>query len=329
METCILRPDYRTRSGRRGCRFEDHAAVDCRRVRLRARLRSAVRPASRKTMKRLLPTLCALLAAVTAFGQFTLANGSLGQATVTAASAEEPSGWLPTDLGSTLKLWVKADAGVTNSSDASPPSDGNAVKSATDYSGNGYTLYAGATGPTYKTGIQNSLPVLRFAAASLQSMTNTVATAFDGADKPMTFAVVISQAVTNANQFIMTLFNTGDSDSWWVYASVTTAAFGNTKRDNGGTIDSSGTLGYAAQSVWRTLIFKHTGTVVTCYVDGTQTGTDTVDVGSITFTTLQIGRSGSTYMSADIGEIVVCDTALSDGDLGNLQAYLKAKWATP
>src|ERR1051325_4711729 len=62
----------------------------------------------------------------------------------------------PSDI-SGLKIWLKADAGAGSS-------DGDAVGTWTDQSGTShdFTQATSSKKPTYKTNIQNSLPVVRF-----------------------------------------------------------------------------------------------------------------------------------------------------------------------
>lgn len=241
--------------------------------------------------------------------------------------------WSPTDLGSTLKLWLKADAGATNSSDATPPNDGDGVKGWADQSGSGNFVWGqgGGNNPTYKTAIQNGLPIMRMTAASSQSFTNVaIATAFSGTDKAMTFAMVVSYGATNSAMNHMTLYNTGDADSLWVNQTTAAGVYGHTKRDDGGTLDSM-TGGNATAGAWHVVVMTTTGTSVKWFVDGTQSGsTDTVDVGAITFNVFRIGRSqGSVYATCDIAEYLLCDTALSDGDRNSMEDYLQTRWGTP
>src|SRR4051794_1826732 len=69
----------------------------------------------------------------------------------------------PTDV-SGLKLWLKADAGAYSDSGTTLCANNDTVKQWNDQSGNSNNVTQVTSGkrPTYKTGIQNGQPVLRF-----------------------------------------------------------------------------------------------------------------------------------------------------------------------
>lgn len=97
--------------------------------------------------------------------------------------------WTPTQLGSVLKVWLKADA-ITGLA------DGEAVASWADSSGNGKSA-ANATGaeqPTYQTGEINGLPVVRF-----DGTDDDLTITGHGLTKPCSIFVVTRFAGGNAN----------------------------------------------------------------------------------------------------------------------------------
>src|SRR5690348_4328042 len=87
---------------------------------------------------------------------FLLFNVCYGQTPLHFLLSKRPSGtFSPTDI-SGLKLWVKADqiGGL---------SDGDPVSTWSDQSGVGNDMTSsGSNRPTYKTGILNSFPIVRF-----------------------------------------------------------------------------------------------------------------------------------------------------------------------
>lgn len=80
---------------------------------------------------------------------------------------EDPAVWTPADLPG-LQVWLEAD-------EISGLSDGDPIATWADLSGNGHDfVQSGADGtrPSYRTGVLNGLPTVRFTAASSQRLRN-------------------------------------------------------------------------------------------------------------------------------------------------------------
>lgn len=77
-----------------------------------------------------------------------------------AGSVNLGSNWTPADLGSALRIWVKADTGINTT--------GSLINIAADQSGNGFHLVntGGTRRPTLNATGYNSLPSIDFTAAS-------------------------------------------------------------------------------------------------------------------------------------------------------------------
>lgn len=76
---------------------------------------------------------------------------------------------------------------------------------------------------------------------------------------------------------------------------------------------------------------RRDGTAVTGRYDGAATGSGTANTNSVGLRSI-VGATHTTSPengNNKIGEIIVCNTALSTGDLAAAESYLKAKWGTP
>lgn len=236
------------------------------------------------------------------------------------------SSFVPTDI-SGLLMWLAADDGVTNASDVNPPADGEVVKGWKDKSGSG-NFMLGATRPVYETGIQNGKPVIRFTSATSHFMSNTFGASLNGSGTSTTVALIGAVSATNISSVFVTLFNSADGDSLWDFASLNTSLIRSFKRDNGGTGNAISGAG-SSPNVFVNITWVVSGTTCTIYTNNAQMATGTYTAGNTTFNFTWLGRTGSTYMGGDIGEVLVYNSALSSGDRTLLYDYLKTRWATP
>lgn len=235
----------------------------------------------------------------------------------------------PTDIGGCL-LWLKADA-------ISSLNDGDAVSTWNDSSGNGYNAtQTGTNRPIYKTGIINSKPIVRFAAASSQWM-NTSDFAADGAG--LSFFFVAAHTTTDNDHAIITKWDHGTSTSWALqynagelklYPTITSP-------DGGGSSSTTSAAslgtGFNVVSViydgsqgtaTNRLKFYKAGTGVAATVNASTPAT-LPDVAA----TVKIGAFGGAltrYLSGDIAEIVVYNSALGTTDRNAVEHYLGVKY---
>ena len=212
----------------------------------------------------------------------------------------------PTDIAGLL-LWLKADALAL--------SDGAAVSSWTDSSGNGrhFTQATGTRQPLYKSGIIGGKPVVRF----------------DGTDDLLTHAGV----------------STG-SNSWtafFVLSHSQVAPFGmiliELPSGAGLYLNSDGTMGRAdfytgASDIYGTNFVANTPHLITChvnagslqlYLDGVIDGTPSGGVGAVNYAAMGDDGVGS-ILKADLADILVYNSALSTTDRTNVETYLKTKY---
>lgn len=225
----------------------------------------------------------------------------------------------PKQLGSSLLAWYKADS--------ISQSDGTAVSSWSDSSGNGRTLTqgTGSAQPTFKTNIINGRPVVRYDGGD----TLTTGTQYiNTANKHTCFAVIRQTSVADQEVFgndvvgagcnwrfrnnggtqqlrvvrgqVVTDANTGIGANTWAYYTAimrcTTGASGTiTQRANGVDIgtSSSGTCSGSAGS--------------------------NVHIGSL--------AGSAEFLVGDIAEILIYEGELSTLLISQVEQYLKQKYA--
>lgn len=204
-----------------------------------------------------------------------------------------------------LKLWLKADALALANDDP--------VTTWTDSSGLGNSAAQAtvAQKPTYKTGIVNGKPVVRF----------------DGVDDFMVCPAITAAAglsafvvwkMTTATNFGMTLVLTDGSSEL---------------RQNGANLQmlcgANPISGGVADTAWHVHSFTNNGSNLSeLWTDGVSNGTS---VTSVACGTPSIGarNAGSFPFNGDIAEILLYDSSLSAGNRQAVEAYLRAKYATP
>lgn len=231
--------------------------------------------------------------------------------------------WTPLDLGATLKAWwdfgnastLFVDAGVTPVSE-----DGDLIMRANNKAGALYHASETTNPPAYRTAVQNGQSVARFDGSNDQLIADS-SKIISGANTSTVVAVVHKSGNTddrtiyseniNGGPILFLLFRAGkaqwsvNSGSW---SDATTAA--------------------AVADGWHIVVGWQDAAVATrIYVDGvignagtgraTTSGTHPSRIGS--------NRMGG-YYNSDIGELLLCDTALSVSNINTLGAYLAAKW---
>lgn len=209
----------------------------------------------------------------------------------------------PSDIAG-LKLWCKADA-------LTGLSDGNAVSSFTDQSGNGNHLVqaTGGSQPIYKTGIINSLPVLRMDGSKHMAVSFTLA-------QPATIFVVTDNATVSSNSGVILDGINSFSAGFYIDTIFSFRPFA-------GSFGSNQTCDFTAPQVTTLKLDTSTGFSA---VNGTQMsqGFSNSTLGGIT-----MGRHGGgsfPFNTGDIAEIIVYDSALSTANREAVEDYLGTKY---
>ncbi|KYG02836.1 hypothetical protein BE21_54215 [Sorangium cellulosum] len=211
-----------------------------------------------------------------------------------------------------LKLWLRADAGITASA--------GKVSSWQDQSGNGNTAAnpAAAAQPTLVSNALNSKPVVRFHGAQSLYLARQL--------EPTRFTVFVVGKNSKASETYSMILGPGNSTPnnqlrWENGGQALFVGIGNSMPVVTSTIGNT--------RVYHALSARYDGSTMAVYRDGRL-------ASSHSFTTtgpwilLQIGAWFSSYfMEGDLAEILVYERALSDGARGAVNGYLRSTYALP
>jgi hypothetical protein len=236
-----------------------------------------------------------------------------------------PSPFLSSTLPG-LQLWLKADAitGLT---------DGMTVATWADSSGNAgdATQATGALQPTYKTGIVNSWPVLRFTGTEYLSSALVAPAGLT----TRTVIAVVANVTQNGSGYNHVLHwgNAIPTNSYQSYGLVVKCNGTQTtpySTNMGNHYTDIGFASNAAPTTGTMLIeTSYNGAVDTFYLNGASRGSKSVPLNT-TATGLKIGtRADPTdeFLTGDIAEIFIYGPALSDANRAIVENYLAYKYA--
>lgn len=202
-----------------------------------------------------------------------------------------------------LIAWYDADA-ITGLSDT------DSVTTWSDESGNGWDLGQATAGnkPTYRTGILNSKPVVRFDGTD-DFMHNDN---FNLGGQNTIIVVYANRTGTNGSLF------SNDSANGPLQRDTTSFYHGSQPSITTTSLNSSNL--YVALFDWNRRSHQ---VRLDSAVAGSALGT-----GDISGTTFKIGArgTGSEFLNGDIAEVIVCGTVLGGNDLSNVESYLTTKW---
>jgi hypothetical protein len=245
--------------------------------------------------------------------------------------------WSPIDLLS-LVSWYDASDPATLFTDAGTTqvsSDGDAVYRWNDKRGNGQYHQQTTLGnrPDYKTNIQNGLSTVEFIQTNSDYLVGdgTLGAAFSGEDKPISIVTVVS--ADNINRFtdLINIGNSGSATQIMEFAIDSRSGQQKVyfqKRDDSSTLVAASSADTIDGS-FAIYAVIHSGTSVSIYKNGGAplVNAAAVNNGTITTNTSWIGsRSTAEYYDGDIGEIVICNSALSTSDTNTLCSFLADKW---
>lgn len=245
--------------------------------------------------------------------------------------APATGGWTPALLSP--KLWLKADAGVTEVA--------GAVSNWASQEGLGYN-FAQATGankPTYSaTGFNTSYPGLTFAFGA-PSFVSSSAFILNCPHTMSVYVVMSRTAASEDNGGVLSFKSNGQADDYNAPSFIIETINATAKVE----MYSSGARGNPTSDIiianntavalgW-IIEFDVPGFFATMYKNNVPTAVPdaaAVAIGSASAAVLAIGSrpwNGNTpSFDGTIAEIVITDTALGTTDRGLLQAYFAAKW---
>lgn len=208
---------------------------------------------------------------------------------------------------------VGVDDGIVNGL----AGDNDAVTTWFDQTGAAWDMSpaAIAEAPTYRTNIENGLPVVRF-----DGVDDTITTAiFTPIAQPQTTYIVLSPDMSDPNRVFMDS-NDGTTRRYLSFRSGTN----DMEMFAGGSILSSAvaTTGFhVVTAVWN-------GASGAIYFDNVLVGSG--NIGTDAMDSLRLGRrfvpSGTTYYTGDIGEVVVTNVADDAAQRLQMYTYLQNRW---
>lgn len=205
-----------------------------------------------------------------------------------------------------LKAWYKADALVLN--------DNDPVASWTDSSGSGNHATEATNKPLYKTGIVNSLPVVRF-----DGIDDRLRSGFVLADPHTVFTVGVWRNAYSASDRVMLDGVNGWDGAFYRQSSTTVHLYV-------GAVDAGLIVTTTPQS-WHYYTAIFNGASSSLRVDGGTPGTGNPGTASPGGIHMARQGGGTEYSAVDVAEILIYNSALGATDRSNVESYLAAKYA--
>lgn len=236
------------------------------------------------------------------------------------------SGWTPAALGSALKAWYKADAGVYVDAGVTPATDGQTVRQWNDQSGNGYHMVQATAGnrPTYDTTGFNGLPALVLSGAAQRMDTGEVVMRGSGGSMSIFVVCQMGSSTTYYGRLIVYL-GTGETGDY--SDSHSCIAIGRQSTDN--TILVYRILGVKSTALIDVDTNYRLGSIFdgadnTLYVNN-DAATPVASGGTFN-SPGTIGISYANEWAGPIAEIIVTNTALTPTERNQLDDYFTEKW---
>lgn len=235
--------------------------------------------------------------------------------------------FLPTDIAG-LRLWLRADSLSLN--------DGDAIGTWSDESGEGTDMTQSTTSkkPTYKTGILNGQPVVRFdggdllsnATANWRSGDNkgTVFCCHNPTSLPAAKSLLSSDDIGSQDSWQNNINSTGRSITTYRLSAALDVVTGDTVMTTGNTyIQMWSTTG----SAW---VHRVNGTAQSLsLLAGSNNGhwlSDTPTLRDNVVTGAVIRSVEESQYIGDVGEVIYYDTELGAADIASVESYLASKW---
>jgi hypothetical protein len=225
-----------------------------------------------------------------------------------------------TILGSAVKLWLRADLGITI---------GTGVSAWADQSGNANDFAQGTGGsqPAFEAAGYSGLPSVLFDGVDdVLSNTTLAATLPGGTDTPFSLYIPVQFLAATGVHSALSAGNSGVANPYLQVNYKTTGTTWNVaKRDDAGVAKASPALGVASFN--RTLLeLHHDGTTsAVLAINGVEQAAFDLDVGIATFNRLSLGalvRNTTTqFGNVRIPEVVLCSAVSSAGDRTAMRAY--------
>lgn len=263
-------------------------------------------------MKKLLASLLGLWFAMTMFAQ-----GGMGPGPGTAHSVGACT--TPDCVAGGPALWLKADS--LSLSDTDP------VSTWEDSFGSNDATSVTTERPTFQTNEINSLPVVRFDGVNDWMQVADVAALEMDTDSTVFLVVNLTTGYAGPTAFIAKDSAAASAGAYFYYADNLGKLGVDRPFIEAGVVSTGG----ISLSTYYLVCAKVSSTTVSHYLDGTANGTDTLATGTATSQPLRIGAFSAGSLSGfnlmDVAEIIIYNSALSDGNRDIIEAYIAAKYA--
>ena len=226
--------------------------------------------------------------------------------------------WTPSTPVNGLKLWLKADAGVTKDAN-------NQISAWADQSGNGNNALQSTLGnqPLWVGSAVNGKPVVRFDGA------NDVITAAGVTGTMNAFTVIWITNPAQLSSYNQTLVASGGSSQFQSQnlgqgsAQVGIGSTAMTQGNGAGQIP----LDTIVPNTWQRFAFTMNGGPAAFYKNGALVASKNMTLPSA-WTGFQLGVNSGDTINGDLPEVLVYNRALSDAELQAVDTYLKNKYDT-
>lgn len=236
--------------------------------------------------------------------------------------------WSPTQLSTNLLAWYDASNAVsirTGVAGISQAANGDPVSEWRDISGNAYHAAQSIAGryPTYNaTSWTGSKPTITFDGVN----NGIVVTGLSWQTYTLGMAIRHS-TVNNVRAFLTKRASVSTSFFWFIFNSTS----GSFNWDQNGNRYNTSFIPNTTTDYIYTMVRPLTGSNRSQYVNGTINGTSAANPDQVNTETLIIGNDYSAAnrgASANISEIVIVSTSLTDSVRQQLEGYLAWKWGT-
>lgn len=236
--------------------------------------------------------------------------------------------WIPTDLGSALLAWYDSSNAAsvrTGAAGISQAANGDPVTEWRDLSGNGYhaSQSIAARQPTFNaTTWTGSKTTITFNAVD----NGLVVTGITW--QTYSYGLAVRHASIGSVRAFLTKRPAVSASFFWFLYNSTSGSF---NWDQNGNRYNTTFIPNTTTDYIYTIVRPLNGTNRSQYVNGTMSGTTATNPDNSNSETLIIGNDYSAAnrgASANISELVIASTGLSDADRQRLEGYLAWKWGT-
>lgn len=232
--------------------------------------------------------------------------------------------FLPSNLAG-LQGWWTADFGVYSDAGITFAVDTNTVQQWNDKSVNGRNLSQGTAGnrPTYRTGILNSKPVIRFGGGTDDDFMLGGAASLFFTNSAFTIFMIGKHAANLTAGWL------GSDSTSYIWGEWSTTGTVSGIANNDGGIDTATIAGLSSGTYYILTGMHSAGSLYSGANDTRTASMGSVASGNTTSVAenLWVGRRGGNYLDGDIAELLIYNVVLSEADRQLVERYLASIYA--